>query len=108
MAETWTRDGGETWGPWISHDGTGCPLAAGVIVEVVFQDGFGLCFRQISQVEGGSYSSWNWEHFPVLKKILRYREKKPRGLSILEENLRELDAPKDGVKDTPKVTSDER
>ncbi len=93
MATTWQRDGGEYWGPWILHDGKGCPLPRGTIVEVVCEDRFGFAMRQVSQVSGDAYSSWNWEHFPELKKIIRYREKKPKGLTMLEEQLITLDAP---------------
>jgi hypothetical protein len=93
MATSWQRQNGEEWGPWISHDGSGCPLRSGTIVEVVFQDGFGFSMRDIATVSGGSYSSWNWEHFPELKKIIRYREKKPKGMQMLEGCLVNNDIP---------------
>lgn len=98
MPTEWTREGGEEWGPWIVHDGRGCPLQVGTIVEVYCKDGFGLVYRQVSQVRGGQYSSWDWTHYPELKKILRYRQKKPRGLQILEGNLREQETPKEPSK----------
>ena len=75
------------------HDGKGCPLQAGTIVEVVCEDGFGFTMRQVAQVDGGRYSSWDWSHYPELKRILRYRERKPRGLSLLEGQLETLDTP---------------
>ncbi|WP_141246560.1 hypothetical protein [Actibacterium ureilyticum] len=93
MASNWTQMGGEFWGPWVLHDGRGCPVPAGTIVEVVSEDRFGFAMRTISTVTGGSYSSWNWDHFPELKRIIRYREKKPKGLQILEEQLVVDDAP---------------
>lgn len=49
--------------------------------------------RQVSKVGGGSFSSWNWQHYPELKRIIRYREKKPRGLQMLEDQLLVQDAP---------------
>lgn len=96
MGQKWQEDRGEEWGPWIVHDGRGCPLPAGTIVEAVSEDGFGFAMRHVATVAGGSYSSWNWAHYPELKRIIRYREKKPRGLSLLEDRLAELpsEAPK--------------
>lgn len=93
MATSRPAPGGEEWGPWIRHDGKGCPVRPGTIVEVVCEDRFGFTMRQISCVSGGSYSSWDWGHFPELKKIIRYREKKPKGLQILQEQLSSLPAP---------------
>ena len=93
MAVSWQKDGSESWGPWIMHNGKGCPLRPGTIVEVVCEDRFGFFMRHVSTVEGGDYSSWNWTHFPELKKITRYREKKPRGMQMLEEQMISLKTP---------------
>ncbi len=84
----------EVWGPWVQHDGMGCPLPVGTIVEVVCEDRFGFIQSQAGKIDGDSYSSWDWSHFPELKKILRYREKKPKGLAMLQEIAREVDVPK--------------
>lgn len=83
----------EEWGPWTSHDGSGCPFPAGTIVEVLFEDAFGYRSRTVATVTGGSYSSWNWETYPELKRIIRYREKRPRGMQILDAVLKDVDAP---------------
>lgn len=83
--------GEDDWGPWIRHDGKGCPVRVGTIVEVVCEDRFGFTMRQIACVAGGSYSSWDWSHYPELKKIIRYREKRPKGLSILEGCMSEIE-----------------
>ncbi|MEM9317983.1 MAG: hypothetical protein AAGA70_03140 [Pseudomonadota bacterium] len=83
----------QEWGPWIEHDGLGCPLPSGTIVEVRHVDAFGYMASMITKVGGGEFSSWNWLHYPELKKIIRYREKKPRGLEILEHMLQGLDTP---------------
>lgn len=88
----------EEWGPWVVHDGTGCPLASGTIVEVRYQDAFGYKSNVVTTVTGGAFSSWNWEHYPELKKIVRYREKKPRGMSLLQGLLESLDSPVDAKK----------
>jgi hypothetical protein len=94
MATLWQKQNGEEWGPWILHDGKGCPLQVGTIAEVVCEDRFGFTMRQVSLVCGGEYSSWNWTYFPELKRIIRYREKKPKGLQMLEGFLATKDTPK--------------
>lgn len=83
----------EAWGPWVMHDGRGCPVRAGTIVEVVFEDRFGYQSRTIGCTDGDAYSSWDWSFYPELKKIIRYREKKPKGLEMLREIAADLDAP---------------
>ncbi|QDC08588.1 hypothetical protein FHY55_04740 [Oceanicola sp. D3] len=100
MATSWKQEGGEHWGPWILHDGKGCPVRAGTVVEVVCEDRFGFAMRQVTQVVGGSYSSWDWTYFPELKKIIRFREKKPKGMTMLEEQMapKETSAPKTPAK----------
>ena len=91
MAVSWKSEKGEECGPWIPHDGCGCPLPPGTIVEVMCVDGFGLTMRHVSHVTGDPVSSWNWRFAPRLRRIVRYREKKPRGLTMLEECLRKID-----------------
>lgn len=81
----------ETWGPWVMHDGRGCPVGAGTIVEVVYEDRFGYQNRQIGCTDGSSYSSWDWSFFPELKKIIRYRERKPKGLELLRDIAASID-----------------
>ena len=81
------------WGPWIEHDGMGCPVPQGTIVETTFEDRFGYRATIIARVTGGERSSWDWQFYPEFKRILRYRKKKPKGLEILEEMLESLDDP---------------
>ena len=83
----------DIWGPWVTHDGRGCPVRAGTIVEVVYEDRFGYQNRSIGCTDGSSYSSWDWTYYPELKKIVRYREKKPKGLEMLREIVETLDTP---------------
>ncbi|MBF9036228.1 hypothetical protein HKCCE2091_18440 [Rhodobacterales bacterium HKCCE2091] len=56
---------------------------------MVSEDGFGFAMSSIAVVMGGSYSSWDWRFYPELKKIIRYREKRPKGLQMLEQSLKE-------------------
>ena len=95
MATKWQEENGAFWGPWVQHDGIGCPVRPGTIVEAVSEDRFGYTMRHVATVEGGAYSSWDWSFYPELKRILRYREKKPRGIGILEERLVTKDEPVD-------------
>ena len=99
---SWVSENGEEWGPWIKHDGFGCPLSAGVVVEVVFIDGFGFSAHAVSVIRGGEPSSWDWRHYPEYKKIVRYRKKKPKGMRLVESRLAELDVPKQKTKVTEK------
>jgi hypothetical protein len=80
-------NGGEAWSRWIVHDGKGCPLPGGTVVEIVSEDGFGFARREMATVSGESYSSWNWKYYPELKRIIRYRALRPRGLRMLQESL---------------------
>ena len=89
------------WGPWIEHDGNGCPCA-GEFVSAIFEE----CFYEastgrvvktihtqvdgfIAGIKGGL--SWDWSNWPLVSKIIRYRIRKPKGLLILEQVLREVE-----------------
>ena len=81
----------EEWGPWIEHDGNGFPLMRGQIAHMVFRD----WSQEIGPV--GTFvvgdpdkvgSCWHWgTGWP---EIIRYRIRKPRGLTILEGLLTDL------------------
>ncbi len=80
----------EEWGPWIEHDGKGCPVPDGafVLVDVgvgALIIGHGrfceFCVRTANR-------DWiAWPH------VIRYRIRKPRGLTILEELIADLPQP---------------
>ena len=89
----------ESWEPWVQHDGRGCPVPAGTIVEVVCEDRFGYRRHEVGRTDGSSYSSWDWSFYPELQKILRYRKKKPRGMQILREAIEGLDLPAPAPRD---------
>lgn len=92
----------EEWGPWIEHDGKGYPpdvigqvcQAVDVCrVRGVFFDGEEfVCYGQ--HPDGGS---WNWENFPEITMILRYRIRKPRALIQLIDMVENLPAPTERV-----------
>lgn len=89
----------DEWGPWISHDGSPCPVV-GQYVRLRFKDLMGMKpsagdlgaasrIKMISDYEAEGIAScggsWTWEplHFP----IIRYRVRRPRGMIILDEAL---------------------
>jgi hypothetical protein len=80
----------EEWGPWIEHDGSGCPCV-GEYVEVDF-----LCWRRgivdgyiIPRVDG--LVGWKYKGFDP--KVIRYRVRAPRALIELREMVENLPAP---------------
>lgn len=88
------RDGDDRtgWGPWIRHNGRGCPLPAGTLVEVVCEDCFGFAMRLVDRVSGDSDSSWDWRNHPRLKRITRYRVQAPPRTVTAQPRVRELSA----------------
>lgn len=77
----------------MQHDGRGCPVPPGTLVEVVCEDRFGYRRTEMGRTDGSSYSSWDWSFFPELQKIVKYRKKRPLGMQILRQALEGLDAP---------------
>lgn len=83
----------DEWGPWIEHDGQGCPCV-GKWVQAMFDR------KPISVVhgtlcgktwEGIASGKTNWTWIPGHIRILRYRIRKPRGLLILEQIARDVE-----------------
>ena len=93
----------EEWGPWIEHDGRRRPVADGTICEVQYAHG-GVrlitagsknVFKVGRRSEIGYYgplyaSSWVHSGEGNFAPIIRYRIRKPRGLTILEGLLENL------------------
>lgn len=85
----------DEWGPWIEHDGKGCPCV-GKFVHVVFdRPGISPDGTITSEEFGiaGQHGGESWLWLPVYTRVIRYRIRKPRGLTILEELLQSLPAP---------------
>ncbi len=103
---------GEEWGPWIDHDGMGCPCAGRVVMwEIHYAKPVGKIIPKstntlisherdkailcgIASKEG---YAWNWANYnkrtpegKLIGMIVRYRMKKPLGLKILERLLEDL------------------
>lgn len=94
----------ENWGPWTEHNGGGCPCV-GAFVHVVLGDagadfpihGSGMDtwdegWSPLNEAEAVGIArqdpSWEWDgrSYPVI----RYRIRKPKGLTILEALLEDL------------------
>jgi hypothetical protein len=88
----------EDWGPWIEHDGKGCPLPVGTAYSAfdVWADGHEEYFEAFAGERGGFSWDWQWSlgsppgHKYAATRIVRYRVRKPRGLTILEGLLSDL------------------
>lgn len=89
----------EDWGPWQDHDQMGCPVADGVIVHIesVFR---GVHLYSVVMI-GVDYTRDKWDRADLAARnlrsrgvwpvgILRYRIRKPKGMSILTDILREV------------------
>lgn len=97
----------DEWGPWIEHDGRGCPCRGEVIEAIWFCGDYESNVGEAGVVwlvpEGAGSnpreSSWWWfvngagvvECIdPKTAPIIRYRIRKPRGLTILEDLIADL------------------
>lgn len=87
----------EQWGPWIEHDGKGCPCV-GMWVQCEVESRVTLLnvdatvlgdrLLEYRPLVGGLHRSWHWK--PGFNAILRYRIRKPKGLTMLESILAEV------------------
>lgn len=72
----------DEWGPWIKHDGKGCPCI-GQYAHVVHK-----CGTEQFSIVTGNPNAWEWDVDPDRwSKIVKYRIRKPRAMLILEEIL---------------------
>ena len=74
----------DEWGPWIEHDGQGCPVV-GQYVQVVAEWKDHITGSDGLVVRPGP--DWYWRNFPKTWMVRRYRIRKPRGMAILESIL---------------------
>ena len=89
----------DEWGPWVEHDGRGCPPSlVGHLVGVQFLTPGGGSREhvgRVSQVDVDRGGAWDWSLFGmpagppgfVWGKVIRYRIRKPRGMVVLEQIL---------------------
>lgn len=89
----------DEWGPWIEHDGTGCPCV-GHAVHVKYRWSGENPDGSISdeRVYVASSESWSWVWGQDgINEVIRYRIRKPRGMAVLESILTDLPAPAEQV-----------
>ena len=89
--------GDDEWGPWIEHDGLGCPVT-GCLVQVELDDEPDFLIPMVTMIgpraleyiprAGDLNHSWFWRDGWVW--VMRYRVRKPRGLTVLEGLLENL------------------
>lgn len=77
----------DEWGPWIQHDGVSVP---------VIQGKFQYEGRGFPDENNAVFYLWLWYLAPIgmpgKGRILRYRLRKPRGLTILQGILSDIPA----------------
>ena len=91
----------DEWGPWIEHDGKGCPCV-GQYVRVDLRNGVtreviaGEECRRAGVSVNGERSSWVWMARTAYQRgyeVIRYRIRRPRGLTILQDLIENPPAP---------------
>ena len=83
----------ETWGPWIEHDGKGCPIR-GLIAEVTYErtmrrgdNAYGEPWREtITHIVpfAPRARSWDWSNWPKFSRVIRYRVRQFSALTDLK------------------------
>ena len=85
----------EEWGQWIEHDGNGCPCV-GMWVQAQFRNvrahfSHGNFSGGVWEGRAKGITNWTWPD--PRGEVIRYRIRKPRGLTILENLIADLPAP---------------
>lgn len=86
----------DEYGPWIEHDGLGCPLSSGTQVKIQHEDAHGYqTIYSATIIRDLDHPDWdhrnfrrvmNWRGLTGLAgRVLAYSIRKPRGLLILQE-----------------------
>lgn len=84
----------EDWGPWVDHDGRGCPLPVGARCWIKQENGVEGEIRVELPNDLGDAFCWStlpdkWRHCA----IIRYRVRRPKALRDLIELVETLPAP---------------
>jgi hypothetical protein len=81
----------EEWGPWIDHDGRGCPVSSVMVQAVRICRARGRLPCKVFYIpSSGGGKSWDWQNYPTWTKVIRYRIRKPKGMVILESLIADL------------------
>ena len=85
----------EEWSEWFQHDGSGYAVPRGMVAMIQLGNGQISTYMMVWARPG--WSSWDWSQawFKVWpeRAVVRYRIRKPRGLTILEDLIADLPAP---------------
>lgn len=81
-----------TWGPWIEHDGKGCPCVGMYVqaehVNIILSEGIAGLSDGKCWTYGNKQDMVTWTIGSNGKRgipVIRYRIRKPKGLTLLEE-----------------------
>lgn len=83
----------EEWGPWIEHDGSGCPCPNGTFIQAVLMGRSGLTQTVETKVKGAGakISCWTMKsRFGPMRQVIRYRIRRPRAMKQFDEILRKV------------------
>jgi hypothetical protein len=95
----------EEWGPWIEHDGKGLPPGLfGQFVQAFAETTDGRTYSQagiVRQPVKDEHRPWDWSYFGEISvwqlkfysRVLRYRIRKPRSLTQLQDMIADIDVP---------------
>ncbi|MDH5797833.1 MAG: hypothetical protein OEZ19_04650 [Paracoccaceae bacterium] len=74
------------WSFWIEHDGRPMPVHRHDIVQIEFRAEPPDATWVPAYNPGGAFAEvWSWRHDDTFDDIIRYRFRKTRGLTMLEE-----------------------
>ena len=91
----------EEWGPWIEHDGKGCPCE-GLFVEVKLRCGYFYIVEAANKSAVNKFhvkcplqpnnpkNRWVWGTVDPSNEIIRYRIRKPRAMKQINALLQDL------------------
>ena len=83
---------------WIDHDGAGCPVPAGYVVDVEGHGVTGISGHKTFRCECDE-AAWDWKYFgdefsngTICAKITRYKIHKPKAVEAINKLLADLPA----------------
>jgi hypothetical protein len=86
----------DEWGPWIEHDGSGCPCVGMWVHRIYGRPGLDTVdgktkSEKIGLVMNAQSGCWRWSN--GFSPVIRYRIRKPRALQQMIDRAAKLDAP---------------
>jgi len=81
------------WGPWVEHDGRGCPVRRGCRVEISVSHGVDVPKANRKQFGNKLHPAWSWALRPSAYRIVQYRLARPAVLRQLVDLVENPPAP---------------